>query len=66
MPPKQRRGLALVNWRQLELEQSGFSRSLAGQVARDERYDIRQLLELVGQGCPPELAVRILSPLGGS
>lgn len=63
MPPKQRRGLALVNWRQLELEQCGFPRSLAGDVARDERYDIHQLIELVQQGCPPELAVRILLPL---
>jgi hypothetical protein len=63
MPPKQRRGLALVNWRQLELEQFGFPRSLAGRVARDERYDIQQLVELVQQGCAPDLAVRILSPL---
>lgn len=58
-----RGGLALVNWRQLELEQSGFPTDLAVRVARDERYDLQQLIELVQQGCSPALAVRILSPL---
>jgi hypothetical protein len=65
MPPKRRRGLEVVNWRQLELEQFGFPRSLAARVARDERYDLHQLIELVQQGCAPALAVRILSPLEG-
>ena len=52
-----------MNWRQLELEQCGFPSSLAARVARDERYDLHQLIELVQQGCSPALAVRILSPL---
>jgi hypothetical protein len=65
MPSKRRRGLEVVNWRQLELEQFGFPRSLAARVARDERYDLHQLSELVQQGCSPALAVRILSPLEG-
>jgi hypothetical protein len=52
-----------VNWRQLELEQCGFPRLLAARVARDPRYDLRQLIELVAQGCSPAMAVRILSPL---
>jgi hypothetical protein len=64
MPPKQRGGLAEVNWRQLELEQGGFPQALAARVARDKRYDLHQLLDLVHQGCTPTLAVRILSPLG--
>jgi hypothetical protein len=55
--------LAVVNWRQLELEQCGFPRPLAAQVARDERYVLHELVELVEQGCAPELAVRILTPL---
>ena len=63
MAPKQRGGLAVVNWRQLELEQCGFPRSLAARVARDERYDLHQLVGLVQQGCSPALAVHILSPL---
>ena len=56
----------MVNWRQLELEQGGFPRSLAAHVARDERYDLHQLIELVQQGCSPALAVRILSPVEGN
>jgi hypothetical protein len=55
--------LAVVNWRQLELEQCGFPRQLAASVARDERYVLYELVALVDQGCAPELAVRILSPL---
>ena len=66
MSPKRRGGLEVVNWRQLELEQSGFPRSLAARVARDERYDLQQLIQLVDQGCPPGLAVRILTPVEGS
>lgn len=53
----------MVNWRQLELEQCGFPRLLAARVARDQRYDLQQLVELVQHGCSPQLAVRILSPL---
>jgi hypothetical protein len=63
MAAKRRGGLEVVNWRQLELEQSGFPRSLAARVARDERYDLHQLIQLVEQGCAPGLAVRILSPV---
>ena len=32
-------------------------------LARDARYDLHALLELVERGCPPELAVRIVAPL---
>jgi hypothetical protein len=63
VPPKERGGLAGVNWRQVELEQRGFPPTLAARVARNPRYDLRQLLALVEEGCPPTLAVRILSPL---
>ena len=55
--PKRRAGLEVVNWRQLELEQCGFPRSLAARVARDDRYDLHHLIELVQQGCSPALAV---------
>jgi hypothetical protein len=63
MRRRQPGGLEAVNWRQLELEQHGFPPVLAQRVARDERYDLRVLFELVEQGCAPALAVRILSPL---
>jgi hypothetical protein len=36
---------------------------LARRVARDGRYDLHLLLELLEHGCSPELAVRILAPL---
>jgi hypothetical protein len=49
----------------MELLQSGFPQSLASRVARDERYDLHQLIELVQQGCSPALAARILSPVEG-
>jgi hypothetical protein len=47
MRRKQPGGLEAVNWRQLELEQHGFPPVLAARVARDERYDLRLLFELV-------------------
>jgi hypothetical protein len=54
---------AVVDWRKAELLHSGFPRLLAARVARDERYDLHQLIELVEHGCSPDLAVRILSPI---
>lgn len=56
---------AVVDWRKAELLHSGFPPSLAARVARDERYDLHQLIELVEHGCTPSLAVRILSPIEG-
>lgn len=53
----------LVAWRRDQLLHDGFPRGLATCVALDERFDLHALLELVGRGCPPELAVRILAPL---
>jgi hypothetical protein len=52
-------------WRRSQLVRSGFSHRLAAHVADDGRYDLHQLIELVEQGCPPELALRILAPLEG-
>jgi hypothetical protein len=51
-------------WRREQLVLSGFSLPLAARVAGDPGYDLHQLIQLVEQGCPPELAVRILAPLG--
>ena len=55
---------AVNRWRREQLVQSGFPLPLAAHVARDARYDLHRLIELVEQGCPPELAARILAPLG--
>jgi hypothetical protein len=53
----------IVPWRREQLEAAGFPRRLAVRLARDGRYDLHALLELVDRGCPPALAVRILAPL---
>ena len=53
----------LVAWRRDQLAASGFPLPLAARVARDSRYDLHTLIELVERGCPPELAVRIVAPL---
>lgn len=60
---QERQELELVTWRRDQLVHDGFPFRLATRVARDERFDLHALLELVGRGCPPELAVRILAPL---
>ena len=51
-------------WRRAQLLRSGFPFRIAAGVARDGRYDLHRLIELVDRGCPPELALRILAPLG--
>lgn len=38
-------------------------RGPADSIARDCRYDLHGLLELVEDGCRPDLAARILAPL---
>jgi hypothetical protein len=53
----------VVAWRREQLVESGFPPQLAARVANDTRFDLHALLELVEQGCEPELAVRILAPL---
>jgi hypothetical protein len=53
----------VVRWRRAQLAGSGFPVPLAERVATDPRYDLHALIELVEQGCAPELAVRILAPL---
>ncbi len=54
----------LVRWRREQLSGSGFPLPLAARVAKDPRYDLHALIELVERGCRPDLAVRILAPLG--
>jgi hypothetical protein len=50
-------------WRRSELRRHGFDPDLAALIAADLRYSLRDLLDLVARGCPPELAARILAPL---
>jgi hypothetical protein len=53
----------LIRWRAGRLRSAGLPSQLAQRLAREQRVDLHQLLELVDRGCPPELAVRILAPL---
>jgi hypothetical protein len=53
----------MIAWRYAQLFRSGFPHDLAIRVARDGRYDLHRLIELVERGCSPELALRILAPL---
>ena len=55
----------VVTWRRDLLAASAFPLPLAYRVARDSRYDIHALIELVERGCPADLAVRIAAPLDG-
>jgi hypothetical protein len=66
MPLSERDTREVVRWRRSELLHQGFPAKLAASVAEDQRYDLRELIELVEQGCAPALAVQILSPLEGS
>jgi hypothetical protein len=53
----------LVRWRREQLVDSGFPFPLAARLAKDSRYDLHALIDLVEHGCPASLAVRILAPL---
>ena len=56
-------GAEVNRWRREQLLLSGFPLPLAGTLAKDPRYDLHRLIELVERGCPAELAVRILGPI---
>jgi hypothetical protein len=53
----------VASWRRDQLVRAGFSLPDASRLARDPRYDLHSLLELVERGCTPDLAMRILAPL---
>lgn len=53
----------LVRWRREQLVDSRFPFPLAMRLAKDSRYDLHALIDLVERGCPPDLAARILAPL---
>jgi hypothetical protein len=51
-------------WRRRRLLALGLAEAAARQLAQDRRVDLHSILDLVDRGCPPELAVRIVAPLG--
>ena len=56
-------GRTVVRWRLERLVEAGFSPAEAAELAADARYDTHALIGLVEEGCPTDLAVRILAPL---
>jgi hypothetical protein len=55
---------SVVDWRRCRLIEAGFPVPLATVLAHSRDVDVHALLQLVDRGCPPELAARILAPLG--
>ena len=53
----------VIRWRREQLTRAGLPLPLAARIAKDTRYDLHALIELVEQGCRPELALGILAPL---
>ena len=51
---------AVLGWRLEQLLQAGYDRRDAGQLARRTDVDLHQAVDLLGKGCPPELAAAIL------
>jgi hypothetical protein len=62
---REQTGGEVDGWRREQLVASGFPLPLAKRLAADDRYDLHALIELTEQGCPPQLAERILAPLEG-
>jgi hypothetical protein len=57
------RDVAVVTWRRQQLLAAGFSLQASEKLARECGVDLHALLDLIENGCPPRLAVRILAPL---
>lgn len=53
----------VTTWRRRQLLAAGFDPVLAESLSYSLRVDLHALIELVGRGCPPEFAARILAPL---
>lgn len=50
----------IERWRAEELERAGYDSQVAGKLASRHDVDLHRAIELIEQGCPPELAARIL------
>jgi hypothetical protein len=50
----------VLEWRYESLTRAGFSPDLAFEIASSRRVDLHDVLGLVGGGCPPAVAARIV------
>ncbi len=55
------RDLDILRWRFERLQRAGFDGEAALALALDEGVDLRVAEDLLGAGCPVEIALRILS-----
>jgi hypothetical protein len=53
-------GERIQRWRAAELERAGYDESDAAELASRTDVDLHLAVELIGRGCPPRTAVRIL------
>jgi hypothetical protein len=54
----------VAEWRRERMLAVGFAPGLGSRLAVDCGVELHAVLELVDWDCPPELAARILAPLG--
>ncbi len=47
-------------WRAEQLELAGYGAAAAAELAARHEVDLHVAIEMVAQGCPPELALKIL------
>jgi hypothetical protein len=50
----------IERWRAEMLERAGFAPEAAADLAARPDVDLHQAIDLIGQGCPEETALRIL------
>jgi hypothetical protein len=50
----------IERWRAEELERAGYEPRLAAKIAVRHDIDLHLAVDLLGRGCPPDLALRIL------
>ena len=60
-PPRTPLGLDVLNWRFEQLERAGFPVGVAIVLAERGDIDLHVAVGLLASGCPPEVAVAILS-----
>ena len=50
----------IEDWRRERLEAGGYPPAAAAELAERHDVDLHRALDLLGSGCPPELAAQIL------
>ncbi|HEV8602680.1 MAG TPA: hypothetical protein VGQ68_04700 [Gaiellaceae bacterium] len=50
----------IERWRAEELERAGYEARAAGRIAVRHDVDLHAAIELLGRGCPQDVALRIL------